>query len=176
MLVALRMILIGAPLNDVLTSIVRSVEAHGGMVGTIMLLDDDGLHLRYGAAPSVPDSLRAATDGVAIGRDLGSCAAAAFCREPVFVADIRTDPKWAGFRDSVLTTELRSAWSSPILSQDSSVLGTYGMYYRDVRVPDASDVQLIESASRVAAVAIESYRSRAALQAAFEEVKESKGR
>jgi hypothetical protein len=56
---ALKMILIGAALNEVLTTITRLIEAHSaGMLCSIFLLDEDGLHLRYGVAASLPDRRR----------------------------------------------------------------------------------------------------------------------
>jgi hypothetical protein len=36
------------------------------MLCSIFLLDEDGLHLQYGAAPNLPEAYRAATDGVRI--------------------------------------------------------------------------------------------------------------
>jgi hypothetical protein len=91
---ALKLILIGASLNDVLTSVTRLIEAHGqGMLCSIFLVEDDGLHLRYAAAPSLPEEYRRATDRIAIGPDVGSCGTAAYLRQPVFVPDIRSDPK-----------------------------------------------------------------------------------
>src|ERR1700691_5709475 len=73
----LKMILIDAPLNEVLTSVTRLIEAHSeGMLCSILLVDEDGLHLRYAAAPSLTESYRAATDGLAIGPDSGSCGTA----------------------------------------------------------------------------------------------------
>jgi hypothetical protein len=54
---ALKMMLIGASLNEVLTSITRLIEAHSeGMLCSIFLLDEDGLHLRYGVAPNLPQA------------------------------------------------------------------------------------------------------------------------
>src|SRR5580698_7372704 len=51
---ALKMILLGAPLNEVLTTITRLIEAHSeGMLCSIFLLDEDGVHLHYGAAPNL---------------------------------------------------------------------------------------------------------------------------
>ena len=51
---ALKMMLIGASLNEVLTSITHLIEAHSeGMLCSIFLLDEDGLHLRYGAAANL---------------------------------------------------------------------------------------------------------------------------
>ncbi len=121
---ASKMILIGAPLNEVLTSVTRLIEAHSeGMLCSIFLLDEDSLHLRYAAAPSLPESYRAATDGIAIGPNVGSCGTAAYLRQSVFVSDISSDPKWANWRDLALKSGLRAAWSSPIMSRDGKVLG-----------------------------------------------------
>jgi hypothetical protein len=98
---ALKMMLIGAPLDEVLTSVTRLIEAQSdGMLCSIFLVDKDGLHLRYGAAPSLPESYRVATDGIAIGPNAGSCGTAVYRREPVFVADILSDPLWVKFRES----------------------------------------------------------------------------
>src|SRR5260370_8445281 len=60
---ALKMMLIGASLNEVLTSITRLIEAHSeGMLGSIFLLDEDGLHLQYGVAANLPHASPTATD------------------------------------------------------------------------------------------------------------------
>src|SRR5260370_38593768 len=120
---ALKMMLIGASLNEVLTTITRLIEAHNeGMLCSIFLVDEDGLHLRYGLAENLPETYRAATDGICIGPDVGASGAAAYLRQPVFVADILSDPKWVKFKDSAVAAGLRAAWSSPILSHDGKVL------------------------------------------------------
>src|SRR5580700_4556038 len=161
---ALKMMLIGASLNEVLTSITRLIEAHSeGMLCSIFLLDEDGLHLRYGVTANLPQAYQAATDGTCIGPNVGSCGAAAYLLQPVFVSDILSHLNWANFRSVVLQSGLRAAWSTPILSQDGKVLGTFCMYYREVRHPGAHDIQLIDYASRIAGIAIERERSRSAL-------------
>src|SRR5258708_17333976 len=122
---AMKMILIGASLNEVLTSVTRLIEAHSeGMLCSIFLLDADGLHLRYGGAANLPEAYRAATDGVCIGPNVGSCGAAAYLRQPVFVSDILSHPNWANFRSVVLQGGLRAAWSNPLMSQNCEVLWT----------------------------------------------------
>jgi formate hydrogenlyase transcriptional activator len=162
---ALKMILLGTPLNEVLTTITRLIEAHSeGMLCSISLVDEDGLHLRYGAAENLPQIYRAATDGICIGPNVGSCGAAAYLRQPVFVADILTDPKWVKFKDSAVAAGLRAAWSSPILSHDGKVLGTFDMYYREVRHPGTDEIQLIDYASRIAGIAIEQRRAEEKLR------------
>jgi len=136
---ALKMMLLGAPLNEVLMSITRLIETHSkGMSCSIFLLDEDGLHLRYGATNLL--------------------------RQSVFVSDILSDPKWVKFKDSAVAAGLRAAWSSPILSHDGKVLGTFGMYYREVRHPGTDEIQLIDYASRIAGIAIERKRAEEKLR------------
>ena len=75
----LKMILIGTPLSEVLTSVTRLIETQRpGMLCSIFLLDVAGVHLRYAAAPSLPESYRAATDGLARGPNAGSCGTAVY--------------------------------------------------------------------------------------------------
>src|SRR6266404_2036991 len=162
---ALKMILIGAPLNDILRSVALLIEAHTeGAVCSIFLLDEDGQHLRYAAAPKLSDEYRVATDGVCIGPHVGSCGAAAYLRQPVFVSDVLPHPHFANFRDLIVRTGLRASWSSPIVSHDGRVLGTFGMFYREVREPGPDEIQLIDYASRIAGIAIESKRTEEKLR------------
>jgi formate hydrogenlyase transcriptional activator len=162
---ALKMILIGAPLNDVLSSVALLIEAHTeGAVCSIFLLDEDGQHLRYAAAPKLSDEYRVATDGVCIGPHVGSCGAAAYLRQPVFVPDVLSHPHFANFRDLIVRTGMRASWSAPIMSHDGRVLGTFGMFYREVREPGPAEIQLIDYASRIAGIAIEQKRAEEKLR------------
>jgi formate hydrogenlyase transcriptional activator len=68
---------------------------------------------------------------------------------------------------------LRAVWSSPIISNDGKVLGTFGMYNREVRLPSPAEMQLIDYAGRIAGIAIERDRSKSALTLAFEKIKKS---
>jgi len=171
---ALKMILTDAPLNDVLHSVALLIEAHSeGMLCTIYLLDEDGLRLRFAAGPKLPDAYRVATDGVYIGPEVGSCGAAAYLRKPVYVADVLTHPHFANFRDLLVQAGLRAVWSSPIISNDGKMLGTFGMYNREVRLPSPAEMQLIDYAGRIAGIAIERDRSKSALTLAFQKIKKS---
>jgi formate hydrogenlyase transcriptional activator len=171
---ALKMMLIGASLNEVLTSVTRLIEAHSeGLMCSIFLLDEDGLHLRYGVVANVTEAYRAATDGVCIGPNVGSFGAAAYLRQPVFISDMLSHPNWERFKDVIVESGLRAAWSTPIMSRDGKVLGTFCMYYRQVRHPTPDDIQLIDYASRIAGLAIERERSQAALTLAFEKIRKS---
>jgi diguanylate cyclase (GGDEF)-like protein len=135
------------------------------VLGSILLLDENGSRLRLGAAPSLPEAYSQAIDGVAIGPGVGSCGTAAYRREAVVVADISRDPLWKDFKDLAASYGLRSCWSAPILSHHGAVLGTFAMYSGEVREPGAAETRLTEMTTRIAAIAIE--RKRAADQISF---------
>jgi GAF domain-containing protein len=105
----------------------------------------------------------------------GSCGTAAYLRQPVFTADILSDPKWVKYWDFATQAGLRAAWSSPILSNDGKVLGNFGMYDREVRSPTPCEIELIDHANRIAGIAIDRERSQVALETALEESKKSEG-
>jgi signal transduction histidine kinase/ActR/RegA family two-component response regulator len=152
----LEMIVKGVSLEEVLTSLVRLNESLSeGMLCSILLMDSDERHLRHGAAPSLPEAYNQAINGIAIGPTVGSCGTAAFHKKTVIVTDIVADPLWADFRSLAAHHGLRSCWSAPILSHQGKVLGTFAMYYRQVRSPSPTELRFIESTTRIAGVAIE---------------------
>ncbi len=158
---ALELIAEGAPLAAVLDSLARTVEERSvyNALASILLLDDDGLHLCHGAAPSLPDSFNRAIDGLAVGAAAGACAITAQGRKAVVVTDIVTDANWQGHRGLARRHRLRACWSAPILAKDDRVLGVFAIYHRQSRAPDAGDLQVMEVLSRTAAIAIEAKRA-----------------
>jgi signal transduction histidine kinase len=129
-----------------------------------LLLDSDGSRVRHCAAPGLPASYQAEVDGSRIGPKAGSCGSAAFLRRPVFVDDIETDPLWEDYRKAALDHGLRACWSTPILSRDQRVLGTFAFYYKTPRKPTAEDQALVARASRLAGIAIERQQMEAVLR------------
>ena len=94
-----------SPLEQTLSELIRIVETTSstGVLGSILLLDSDGKHLRHGAAPSLPRAYCEAIDGTEIGACAGSCGTAAFLGAAVYVSDIASDPLWADFKDLALS-------------------------------------------------------------------------
>ena len=151
----LKLIFSGAPLQEVLTIIAGLVESQGdGLLCTIWLPDEDGVHVRCAAAPSLA-GFAACVGPMAIGPKGGSCGTAIHRREPVFVSDILTDPIWDDYRHLLIPYEIRSVWSRPLFARDGRALGTFAMHYRQARSPSAADVALIEDASYITGIAIE---------------------
>jgi len=156
----LEMIATGAPFQQTLDALVRTIEADSpDLLGSILLLDDDGKHLRHGAAPSLPAAYNRAIDGGAIGPRAGSCGTAAFRREQVIVADIEIDPLWADYRELAAAHGLRACWSTPIFDASRGVLGTFALYFRAPAWPTDRHAQLIEIATHTAAIAIANMKS-----------------
>jgi diguanylate cyclase (GGDEF)-like protein len=156
----LEMIAVGATLESVLDRLVRLTESQMTEIyGSVLLLDEQGVHLRHGAAPHLPKAYIEAVDGLSIGSDAGSCGTAAYRRERVVVADIMSDPLWADYRELAAAHSLRSCWSTPILSHHGAVLGTFAMYSSQVREPTAGETRLVDLATHIAGIAIERKRA-----------------
>ncbi|MEG0881106.1 MAG: ATP-binding protein [Janthinobacterium sp.] len=161
----LEMVAKGAPLIPTLDQLLLLIEGQSrGVLCSIMLLDDDGVRMHSAAGPSLPPDYMALLEGVAIGPGVGSCGTAMFLREPVVVSDIMHDPLWAPYRELAAPFGLRACWSRPIFGQDGAVLGSFAMYYREVRQPDARDLELIDTATDLAGIAIGRMRHERELQ------------
>jgi len=161
----LRLIVERAPLPSILSHLVRMAEEQGsaGLLASILLMDDDGLHLRHGAAPSLPDTYNRAIDGLEIGPSAGSCGTAAYRREPVVVTEIMTDPLWANFKDLAAPHGLRACWSTPVKSSRGQVLATFALYYRTPTRPGPDDRSVVQMLTRTCALAIEAKRAERTL-------------
>jgi len=154
-----------SPLVEILETIVLNIEALSReTLASILLLEPDGIRLRYGAAPHLPGDYNRAIEGVLIGPQAGSCGTAMYLRKPVIVADIETDPLWDNYRELARQHGLRACWSTPVMSSDGTVLASFALYYREPRSPEREDLILIERATHLVQIAIE--RKRAAEQVA----------
>ena len=173
----LQMIAGGASLAEVLDDLCRTIDAQApDAISSVLLMDPDGKRLWPGAVSRVPTGFIEAIAPLTIGPCVGSCGTAAFLKKRVIVSDIAKDPLWAPFRDLALSYGFRAGWSQPIVSKDKQVLGTFGLYYMEPRVPTASELRLIEGAGHVALIAIETERTHAALQQALAEIRKSEQR
>jgi len=160
----LKLILAGSPLSEVLAIIARLVESQGdGTLCTIWLPNESGTHLICAAAPSLPGFIPH-VGAMMIGPKGGSCGTAVYRREPVYATDILSDPIWDHYRHLLVPFGIRAVWSRPLFTSDGKVLGTFAIHYRDARSPDTSDLQMIENASQIAAIAIERHMNEQILR------------
>ncbi len=158
-------IVAGRPLDQVLHEITERLEnLCPEMLASIMLLDEQTGRLRNGAAPSLPDFYVAATDGIPAREGIGSCGTSASTGEPVIVEDIETHPYWQDYLELTDRAGLRACWSYPIKAESGRVLGTFGIYYGEVRSPASEELGLIDEFTRLSAVAIQQTRAANALR------------
>jgi PAS domain S-box-containing protein len=161
----LEMIATGASLDAVLTRVVRLVEDHSdGMLCSIVLLDEDGIHLRRGAAPSLPEAYNAAIEGAPIGPRAGSCGTAMYLGRQVIVTDVLVDPVWEAYRALAVAHGFRACWSTPIMSSQKKVLGSFAMYYSQPRAPVPAELRMVDIAANISGIAIEHQQAQEALR------------
>ena len=157
----------GASLSTTLDRITEFVEEElPGSICSILLLDDDGKHLHYGAGKHVPAAYSAAIDGVEVGEGVGSCGTAAVRGEAVISPDIARDPLWKDYAELAIGHHLRACWSVPIMACDNhrtpststKVYGTFALYFSHPKAPRKGDLGILHRAARLAGIAIERER------------------
>ena len=142
-------------LPDILDLLTRYIEelVHDTL-SSILLLDPGGRFLNHGSAPNLPDSYTAAIDGLEIGPEVGSCGTAAYLNKQVIVSDIAHDSLWADYRGIALEYDLKACWSTPITIDNGKVMGTFALYFKTVKEPDAWAIEVVNRMANIAAVAI----------------------
>jgi PAS domain S-box-containing protein len=156
----------GVDLPKVLDDLCRTIDADvPGLISTVLLMDDNGKHLWLAAGPRFPAALIPAINPWVIGPDQGACGTAAFLKQRVIVSDVTVDPRCPdNYRALAVSHGLRAAWCEPLIAEDGTVLGTFAMYYPEPRMPETSDLELMESARHIALSAIQMERSQTARQ------------
>ena len=135
-----------------------------GSAASILVLDEHGL-LRNGASPQMPADYLEAIDGLKPDANLGTCAAAAATGKVVITKSFHEDSKWAELRHLPLALGYQGAWSTPIKAKGGAVLGTLGIYNRDLRVPSQEERDAMLTLASAAADALE--KSKSPRQPAF---------
>jgi PAS domain S-box-containing protein len=135
-----------------------------GSLCSILLCDPDGSRLWHGAGPSLPASYTDAIDGSPVAPELGPCGKAAYSRAPVVVSDFATEAVQFEYGALALAHGLRACWSTPILSSNGSLLGTFAIYSGTPRSPTAQDRRTIERITHLLAIAIERKRAEETLR------------
>jgi PAS domain S-box-containing protein len=164
----LEMVAGGDPLLSILDALCLLVEETvSGYICTISLVDTNGAWQVFAAAPNLPPSYNEAIVGRPINPHSGPCAIAAFLKEQVIIADVASDLQWdsSGWGPLTLSYGLRACWSTPILSSENAVLGTFALYSREPGEPTPQLQDVIEQMTHLAAVAIERQRAVEQLKA-----------
>lgn len=163
----LEMLIAKMPLTDILPAIAKDMAGLlPGSFCSIMLLDNDGQHLRNGATYGLPDFFVKAIDGLPVGEGMGVCGSAVFFGHRVIIPDVHTHPWTTAFSDLAERAHIASCWSQPIYSAQGQVLGTFALYNNEARNPTDYELGLIDSETRLTSLAIEQSHAESRLQMA----------
>ncbi len=120
--------------------------------------EEGRLHLC--AAPGLPESFWSLFDGQLIGSNQGSLGAAAFSRQPVWVADIANDPRWGAFREQALAQGFRACWAVPFFGRQGELLGVLGLCFDQVRAPRPDEQAVVARLAHLAGVGMAKVKLR----------------
>jgi PAS domain S-box-containing protein len=154
----------GRPLAEVLVLLVEAVETYmTDWKCSILLLEEDGVHVRHAAAASLPPAYTAAIDGVAIGPAVGSCGTAMYHNRRVITPDLSADPAWQPYLDLARSAGLAACWSEPIRDGGGRAIGSFAVYHAAVCEPIEAELVVVASAAQLAGLAVERSREAADL-------------
>lgn len=155
----------GRSLDECCLLLTRSIESIAERTrASILRLDETTRCVEHMAAPSLPIEYVEAINGMSIGPNAGSCGTAIHSGQRVIVTDVATDPLWADYRDLAEAHGIVACWSQPIVGGDGRVLGSFALYPLDRRSPTVGELELLETAANIVALAIERAETTEALE------------
>ena len=160
----LELIATGTALPDVLDGLCRVIDEQSGQISSIYLLDRDGRHLKFAGGPGVPQAWREASNVVAAVPGNTACGTAVNSRRQVVVPDVLASPLYTGWGDVIRASGFASLWSTPFYSEHGEVLGTFAVFSRTSRQPDAAQLAFVDRATHLASIAVERHRTEADLR------------
>jgi signal transduction histidine kinase len=162
----LEQIVQGAPLADVLETLTLDVQmvAERTLIAVVSLVDAAGGQLTPVAGRRRPPEWMKTTPPFRIEASDGCCGAAAYRKERVIVPDVMTSPLWEKRRLEAVKHGLRACWSTPIVSSNGAVLGTFAIYHPEPATPTEDEIRFVDIVTRTAAIAIERERFELALK------------
>ncbi|MGC1627083.1 MAG: GAF domain-containing sensor histidine kinase [Candidatus Acidiferrales bacterium] len=154
----LKMLSQGAPLLEILNELCNFIDARSpGVIPTVLLPSRDG-HLRLAAGPKVPKIWNEAFNGLKVPA-YSFHGTTRRQEKSVPVLDMTSVPSFTACWDLALSEDVQAAWSAPILSKNGTILGALILFYPTSQPPGARDLELMEQAILMAAIAIECHRN-----------------
>ena len=163
-----------ATLRDLLMMYLRGIETiYPGMKCSLHEVKENLLELAF--APSISSDYLKLLHKLPIGPDVGSCGTAAYLKQRVIVADIASDPRWAGYAEAALKYNLLACWSQPIVNSEGEVIATLGFYYNKTKSPDEGELSLLERCAAILRVILENRQKSILLEESSLLMKQGQG-
>jgi len=128
-------------------------------VASVMLLDEAEGVLNVYAAPSIPVEGHARLNGLRPGPGAGSCGNVVYRREPQFVSNTFTDPRWQDLRQLAYDFNLGACWSVPIYSGAQKVIGTFALSSFEHRSPTDFHRKILEIGASIIGIVLDRNKS-----------------
>jgi hypothetical protein len=159
----LKMMSQGVPMLEILNELCNFIDARSpGVIPTVLLPGRDG-HLRLAAGPKVPKIWNETFTGSKLPSN-PSFQRGRRQEKSAPVPGMTSDPSLAACCDLALSEDIQAAWSAPILSKDRKILGALLLFYPTPHSPGELDLELMEQAINIAAIAIECHRNEEELR------------
>jgi len=124
-------------------------------VASVMLLDAAGELLNVHAAPSLGPESIAKLNGLRPGPGAGSCGNVVYCKEPVFVPDTFTDPRWHDLRQLAIDFNLMACWSVPVRTSGRKIVGTFALSSFERRHPRPFHKKMLQIGASIIGIVLE---------------------
>lgn len=146
-------------MKEILYELTRIVEYHApSSMCNVWLLEKDQRTLTHFVGHNLLKAYADELGTVKIGPSVGACGTAAFLNEVVTVQDIDRDALFTNYRSISGKYGLKACFASPIVSSDGIVVGTFGLYFDDVKQPKVEELDLLKTVSYLAGLAVERER------------------
>lgn len=149
----------GVSLKEILLIILKGIESYDPSIppiyGAVMLYNQETEKLEHYVSTSIPKPMIEKMKEIAIGPKEGSCGAAAYLKKPVITSNIKESSNWKGISEFVLKYGFKACWSTPILSVQKELLGTFALYFKEVYEKNNTLMKVIEIYHHLATIAIE---------------------
>ena len=161
----LRMIIEEKPLKEVLNVIVRGMEdSLPGLMGCLMLLEEQTGSLRVMAGERLPAYLRKGLDGMRPGPNEPCSGRVMHSGIRAVTRSISDDPCWKNLQKIAVRAKLDSCWAEPVRSGSGILLGALACYSKHAHVPTVAELSTVESAAQLVAVALHHHRALTSLR------------
>lgn len=127
---------------------------------SIKLLDHQANTLHLEAGPTVPKGLLAIFEELVPGNPSSACSLAVECGKAVSILNSQSEPHWDMLPAGAEKYGIQACWSIPIFSKPQNPIGTFSVLLHQLRKPSPIDLFALETASHLAALAIQHHEAK----------------
>ncbi len=146
----------GAPLEDVLNILVLATqEVHPGLRASFILINHTSQNIRLVSAPDLSEQFSLLHDGVAIDSEIVRPLQHVLEGKRLIIEDVNQLPADCPQRQLFIDDGIAACWSEPVMNSRRQVLGILTLYFTDSGQIEDVDEPFMQSATNMAAAAIE---------------------